>query len=178
MDSVELDRCEGTAVLADAVAALESFTRVFARDAPLVGKAELLERTDLLERASRVLQYGQVIAAHTIDVQNLARTGETDTSFCWDTGEGRKSRYRSTQDYLVGRLRISRFEATRRVYLGRDLLPGTSLTGQDVEPRYPVLATVAASGIAGAEALSAAATALGRARVKATGEQLAAMETS
>ncbi|HEV7167138.1 MAG TPA: hypothetical protein VGN49_04120, partial [Micrococcaceae bacterium] len=130
MDSVELDRCEGTAVLADAVAALESFTRVFARDASLVGKAELLERTDLLERASRVLQYGQVIGAHTIDVQNLARTGETDASFCWDAGEGRKSRYRSTQDYLVGRLRISRFEATRRVYLGRDLLPSTSVTGQ------------------------------------------------
>ncbi len=165
-------------MLADAVAALESFTRVFARDASLVAKAELLERTDLLERASRVLQYGQVIGAHTIDVQNLARTGETDASFCWDAGEGRKSRYRSTQDYLVGRLRISRFEATRRVYLGRDLLPSTSVTGQDVEPRYPVLATVAASGIAGAEALSAAATALGRARVKATGEQLAAMETS
>ena len=173
---VGLERGEGTVVLAGALAALESFSAVFAVDAPLLGKAELLERADLLERASRVLQHAQVIAAHTIDVQNLAATGDTDTSFCWDAGAGRKSRYRSTGDFLVGRLRISRFEANRRVFLGRDLLPATTLTGQPVEPRYPALARVAAAGQAGTEALSAAAGALGRARVKAGPGQLAAME--
>ena len=176
MDSVELERGAGTAVLAGALTVLESFTASFAADAVMLGKAELLERTDLLERASRILQHGQVIAAHAIDAQNLARTGDTDASFCWDTGEGKKSRYRSTADYLVGRLRISRFDAARRVALGRDLLPGTTLTGQPVEPRYPLLAAVAAGGQAGTEALAAAAAALARVRVKAGPGQLASME--
>ncbi|MDQ6753758.1 MAG: hypothetical protein M3017_10170, partial [Actinomycetota bacterium] len=115
MESVELRSSEGAAsegaaVLADAVAALEAFTRDFTGSASGMGKAGLLERADLLERASRVLQHGQVIAAHAIDVQNLARTGDTGTVFCWDAAAGKKSRYRNTPDYLVARLRISRFE--------------------------------------------------------------------
>jgi hypothetical protein len=176
MGSVELESCAGAAVLADAVGVLEAFIRDFAGESRLLGKAGLLERADLLERASRVLQHGQVIAAHAIDSANLARTGDTGTGFCWDVAEGRKSRYRSIQDYLVARLRISRFEANRRVHLGRDLLAGTSITGEAIEPRYPELAAAAAGGQASTEALAAAATALERVRVKATPEQLAAME--
>ena len=76
MDSVELERGAGTAMLAGALTVLESFTASFAADAVMLGKAELLERTDLLERASRVLQHGRPRTAFKLHrIHNHDATG-------------------------------------------------------------------------------------------------------
>ncbi len=165
-----------TAALADAVAVLESFTLAFTTAAPLMAKTALLEATDLIESGSRQIQYLQVIAAHGIDTQNLHNTADTGTVFAWDAAPGRKSVHRSVQDFLSARLHISTTEANRRVYLGRDLLPGVSMTGEPVEPRYPALAAAAASGEASRESLYLAAAALNKVRTKATPAKLQLME--
>jgi hypothetical protein len=165
-----------TTALADAVAVLNSFAASFTSAAPLMGKAELLEAMDLIEHGSRQIQHLQVIAAHAIDTQNLYNTSDTDSTFTWDTPAGRKSLHRTVQSFLVDRLRISFAEANRRVYLGRDVLPTQSLTGQAIEPRFPTLARAAAGGEASTDALYLVSTALNRVRPKATAAELERME--
>ncbi|MCZ2403637.1 DUF222 domain-containing protein [Paenarthrobacter sp. Z7-10] len=165
-----------TAELTDAVAVLESFTASFTSAAPLMGKTQLLEATDLIERGSRLVQHLQVIAAHAVDTQNLFSTADTDSAFTWDTPTERKSLHRNVQSFLVDRLRISFFEANRRVHLGRDVLPTQSLSGQPIEARFPTLAQAAAGGEASTEALYLVATALNHVRPKATAAELDRME--
>ncbi|MDQ6752331.1 MAG: HNH endonuclease [Actinomycetota bacterium] len=168
----------GTAELAEADSLLASYSSTFLDSAPLMGKAALLESADLFETLSRKIQYLQIAVAHAIDTQNLHNTGDTDTVFTWDTPSGEKSQYKTVQNFLRDRLRISLFEAGRRVGLGRDLLPRRSLIGEPLEPRYPSLAAAAASGQASTDTLHLAARALDNLRVKTTPENLCVIEES
>ncbi|WP_083292365.1 HNH endonuclease signature motif containing protein [Arthrobacter sp. SW1] len=54
--------------------------------------------------------------------------------------------FRSTTEYLRVLLRISAGEARRRLALTETLLPRTGLTGEQIEPVHPALATTVASG--------------------------------
>ncbi len=105
--------------------------------------------------------------------------GSSNTGSAADTSVAavtKKSPYRSIQEFLVARLRISYAEANRRVHLGRDLLPGVSLTGVTVQPRFPDLAEAAASGDASADSLYRVVGALHKMRLKTSPESLTVIE--
>ncbi|WAH98323.1 HNH endonuclease signature motif containing protein [Arthrobacter sp. MMS18-M83] len=54
--------------------------------------------------------------------------------------------FRNTGEHLRSLLRISAAEARRRLALAENLLPGRSLTGQTIQPRYGEVAAAFASG--------------------------------
>ncbi|MDQ0028310.1 HNH endonuclease signature motif containing protein [Arthrobacter bambusae] len=64
-------------------------------------------------------------------------------------GGDRGAEFRSTAEHLRSLLRISAAEARRRLALAGELLPGRSLTGQAVRPRYEETAAALASGAIG-----------------------------
>ncbi|WP_434613180.1 DUF222 domain-containing protein [Arthrobacter sp. A5] len=88
----------------------------------------------------------------------------------------KKSPYRNVQEFLVCRLRISYSEANRRVFLGRDLLPALSLTGEMIAPKFPALAAAAASGDASIESLIRVSRALHKMKLKTDPHSLAIIE--
>ena len=63
-----------------------------------------------------------------------------------ETGRAGFREFRNTGEHLRSLLRISAAEARRRLALAENLLPGRSLTGQTIQPRYGEVAAALARG--------------------------------
>ncbi|MGO4473328.1 DUF222 domain-containing protein [Arthrobacter sp. M-10] len=84
--------------------------------------------------------------------------------------------FRNTGEHLRSLLRIGAAEARRRLALAEDLLPGRSLTGQRIEPRYGEVAAALACGSIAARPATTITMALDRVRPRCSAETAADME--
>ncbi|WP_442543135.1 DUF222 domain-containing protein [Arthrobacter sp. KN11-1C] len=84
--------------------------------------------------------------------------------------------FRNTGEHLRSLLRISAAEARRRLALAEDLLPGRSLTGQRIQPRYGEVAAALASGSIASRPATTITMALDRVRPLCSPETAADME--
>ncbi|MGM7775182.1 DUF222 domain-containing protein [Arthrobacter sp. KNU-44] len=84
--------------------------------------------------------------------------------------------FRNTGEHLRSLLRISAAEARRRLALAEDLLPGRSLTGQRIQPRYGEVAAALAYGSIASRPATIITMALDRVRPLCSPETAADME--
>ncbi|MCZ9881453.1 DUF222 domain-containing protein [Arthrobacter sp. B2a2-09] len=84
--------------------------------------------------------------------------------------------FRNTGEHLRTLLQISAAEARRRVALAEDLLPGRSLTGQRIQPRYGEIAAAFACGSIASRPATTITMALGRVRPLCSPDAAADME--
>lgn len=84
--------------------------------------------------------------------------------------------FRNTGEHLRSLLRISAAEARRRLALAENLLPGRSLTGQTIQPRYGEVAAAFASGSMASRPATTITMALERVRPLCSAEAAADME--
>ncbi|UKA60026.1 HNH endonuclease signature motif containing protein [Arthrobacter sp. FW306-2-2C-D06B] len=84
--------------------------------------------------------------------------------------------FRNTGEHLRSLLRISAAEARRRLALAEDLLPGRSLTGQRIQPRYGEVAAALACGSIASRPATTITMALDRVRPLCSRETAADME--
>ncbi|MEW1822533.1 DUF222 domain-containing protein [Arthrobacter sp. NPDC080031] len=84
--------------------------------------------------------------------------------------------FRNTGEHLRSLLRISAAEARRRLALAEDLLPGRSLTGQRIPPRYGEVAAALACGSIASRPATTITMALERVRPLCSSETAADME--
>ncbi|WP_284980975.1 HNH endonuclease signature motif containing protein [Arthrobacter sp. efr-133-TYG-118] len=84
--------------------------------------------------------------------------------------------FRNTGEHLRSLLRISGAEARRRLALAEDLLPGRSLTGQGIQPRYGEVAAALACGSIASRPATTITMALERVRPLCSPEAAADME--
>ncbi|GAA5195139.1 HNH endonuclease signature motif containing protein [Arthrobacter gyeryongensis] len=84
--------------------------------------------------------------------------------------------FRNTGEHLRSLLRISAAEARRRLALAEDLLPGHSLTGQRIQPRYGEVAAALACGSIASRQATTITMALERVRPLCNAETVADME--
>src|SRR3954454_11149520 len=99
---------------------------------------ELLAEAAALEEAGRVLDARRTAVA--AEVQWRSRPQLRDDGLAARQGE------RNGVDLLVKECRISTREARRRVAIGTPLAPRLSLSGEEVEGRFPVLADAVTDG--------------------------------
>lgn len=93
-----------------------------------------------------------------------------------ETGRAGVQEFRNTGEHLRSLLRISGAEARRRLALAEDLLPGRSLTGQRIEPRYGEVAAAFACGSIASRPTTTITMALDRVRPLCSPEAAADME--
>lgn len=93
-----------------------------------------------------------------------------------ETGRAGVQEFRNTGEHLRSLLRISAAEARRRLALAEDLLPGRSLTGQRIEPRYGEVAAAFACGSIASRPATTITMALERARPLCNPEAAVEME--
>jgi hypothetical protein len=103
-----------------------------------LGDEELLTTATVLEEAGRVLDARR--AALAAEVQWRSRPQLGDDGLAAQQGE------RNGVDLLAKECRISTQEARRRIRIGTPLAPRLSLTGEETEGRFPVLAAAVAAG--------------------------------
>nr|WP_284751399.1 HNH endonuclease signature motif containing protein [Arthrobacter sp. efr-133-R2A-120] len=84
--------------------------------------------------------------------------------------------FRNTGEHLRSLLRIGAAEARRRLALAEDLLPGRSLTGQRIQPRYGEVAAALACGSIASRPATTITMALERVRPLCSTETAADME--
>ncbi|MEV8146786.1 DUF222 domain-containing protein [Arthrobacter sp. NPDC080073] len=84
--------------------------------------------------------------------------------------------FRNTGEHLRSLLRISAAEARRRLALAENLLPGRSLTGQRIQPRYGEVAAALACGSIASRPATTITMALERVRPLCSSETAADME--
>ncbi|UWX96594.1 HNH endonuclease [Arthrobacter zhaoxinii] len=155
-----------------------------------------MEFASAVEEISRIADYLKLTAAAAVDRQRPARTFSTadglrDSEAGQDPGTaspsstanpsspmpgGRWREFRSTADFLRSRLRISRGDARRRLALAASVLPRQALTGETLQPVYPLLAGACAEAALAASDLDVIAHALEEALPRLEPEAFRAME--
>ncbi|MCG2620896.1 HNH endonuclease [Arthrobacter sp. I2-34] len=176
---------EASSFLNEVQSALQDFAQHFRDGCQLLSPRELAETTTAVEELSKTVEQLQISAAHALDQQKVATTGESDHRFSWadpaslepdGVEPGKRTEFRDTADYLRERLKISRSEARRRLRLGESTQPATLITGEQAPPKLPMLgAALAGSHISG-RAATLIRDAVERVRPTARAEDLQAME--
>lgn len=129
-----------------------------------------------IEALAKAVEAAQLVGAHLVARQDIARTGETDSA----TNEGGpgadRGPDRNDAEYLRRRLGISLTEAKRRLRLAEDTQPGVLLDGRETPPRLPVLAAALAAGKLDSRAASLICQGISSVRAKGSNGDLEAME--
>lgn len=174
---------QDSGVLESVRAELANFAETFRVESLLQSTASLASVVADLEGLARVVEQLQVIGAHAVEQQNVARVGESPRRLPLpsintrnDVGSPKGTEFRDNADYLRSRLRISRSEARRRISLGAQVLPSILPGGQLSEPLLPQLAVVVAGSEIGSRAATIIGDAIERTRPLASTEDLDAME--
>ena len=164
---------EAAATMADCIAGLSSAVEPVA--VALVGirceeAVELAEQVERLARVTYLLQLhvaravndaaprgvssgAGALVDYRVDSGIAANAGVEDCAEPVTSPDPSPSPYRRGCDLLRVRLRISGAEARRRIKAAADLLPGQTLTGEDVPARQAQLGAVLGAGVtAGANA--------------------------
>ncbi|GAB3563623.1 hypothetical protein GCM10027405_18510 [Arthrobacter alkaliphilus] len=105
-----------------------------------------------------------------------ANTGVEDRGLDAKSVRAEFREFRNTGEHLRSLLRISAAEARRRLALAENLLPGRSLTGQRIEPRFGEAAAALACGSIASRQASTITMALERVRPLCSPEAAADME--
>ena len=119
--------------LEQAAFSLESVRETISEDIRLFGVQDAADFAGKVEDLSRVLEYLQVVAAQAVERTRAETTSPLDDG------------YRNAAEFLRARLRIGISEAKRRLALAPDVLPGSSIIGQDIPARREILAAAAGS---------------------------------
>ncbi|TGO05833.1 hypothetical protein SERN_0025 [Serinibacter arcticus] len=101
--------------------------------------ATAADAAEEVERLARVVHRLQLRVAGAVEASSPARSGVE--------GDDGPAPYRRGCDLLRTRVRIGGAEARRRIRTAAALLPGTSLTGEPLEARSPVLAVAVGLGV-------------------------------
>lgn len=164
---------EAAATMADCIAGLSSAVEPVAVALVGIGREEAVELAEQVERLARVTYLLQLHVAravndaaprgvssgagalvdYRVDSGIAANAGVEDCAEPVTSPDPSPSPYRRGCDLLRVRLRISGAEARRRIKAAADLLPGQTLTGEDVPARQAQLGAVLGAGVtAGANA--------------------------
>lgn len=164
---------EAAATMADCIAGLSSAVEPVAVALVGIGREEAVELAEQVERLARVTYLLQLHVAravndaaprgvssgagalvdYPVDSGIAANAGVEDCAEPVTSPDPSPSPYRRGCDLLRVRLRISGAEARRRIKAAADLLPGQTLTGEDVPARQAQLGAVLGAGVtAGANA--------------------------
>ena len=164
---------EAAATMADCIAGLSSAVEPVAVALVGIGREEAVELAEQVERLARVTYLLQLHVAravndaaprgvssgagalvdYRVDSGSAANAGVEDCAEPVTSPDPSPSPYRRGCDLLRVRLRISGAEARRRIKAAADLLPGQTLTGEDVPARQAQLGAVLGAGVtAGANA--------------------------
>ena len=164
---------EAAATMADCIAGLSSAVEPVAVALVGIGREEAVELAEQVERLARVTYLLQLHVAravndaaprgvssgagalvdYRVDSGIAANAGVEDCAEPVTSPDPSPSPYRRGCDLLRVRLRISGAEARRRIKAAADLLPGQTLTGEDVPARQGQLGAVLGAGVtAGANA--------------------------
>lgn len=169
---------EAAATMADCIAGLSSAVEPVAVALVGIGREEAVELAEQVERLARVTYLLQLHVAravndaaprgvssgagalvdYRVDSGIAANAGVEDCAEPVTSPDPSPSPYRRGCDLLRVRLRISGAEARRRIKAAADLLPGQTLTGEDVPARQAQLGAVLGAGVtagANAEAVEA-----------------------
>ena len=159
--------------MADCIAGLSSAVEPVAVALVGIGREEAVELAEQVERLARVTYLLQLHVAravndaaprgvssgagalvdYRVDSGIAANAGVEDCAEPVTSPDPSPSPYRRGCDLLRVRLRISGAEARRRIKAAADLLPGQTLTGEDVPARQAQLGAVLGAGVtAGANA--------------------------
>jgi Domain of unknown function (DUF222) len=133
-----------------------------------LGDDELLEESAAWEAFGRLADARR--AALAAEVQWRSRPQLRDEGLAFRRGE------RSATDLLTRELRISSREAKRRVTLGTSLAPRISLTGEELEGRYPATTSAVQEGAIALDAAKVIVEALDGVRRRAVPEAVEAAE--
>ena len=167
----------------------------------LMPTRELAEITVAVEQVARTVEQLQLIAAHAVEVQNVAVVGESDHRLNLanlanygdgesdGSGEGssdggpgsgglNRTGCRDNAEYLRNALRVSKSEAKRRIRLSGQVLASVQLNGQPMAPRLGFLGAAVARSEVSSVAATLISAALERVRPFATVEQVEAMEAN
>lgn len=132
-----------------------------------------------VEEIARFVGQSQLIGTGLISRHNIAKVGETDHPFGWQTpAETAKKRgdYKDNAEFMRSRLGIGRQEAARRLALAEATEPGVLLTGTPVPPRLPILGQALQDGTVSSQAGTVIRNAIDAVSRRSTPERLAAME--
>ncbi len=161
-----------------ACAALAEFARDVSRPDHVLSRDEALQFIVDIERASRIVDHLQILAARLADEhravadEGRSRTSPADSSNRSRAGNGD----RDCAEFLRATLGISRAEARRRLGLAEVLLPRMSATGAALPPRLEVLGATTDRCLISSRAASIVSQALERVQAFATPRQLESME--
>lgn len=164
---------EAAATMADCIAGLSSAVEPVAVALVGIGREEAVELAEQVERLARVTYLLQLHVAravndaaprgvssgagalvdYRVDSGIAANAGVEDCAEPVTSPDPSPSPYRRGCDLLRVRLRISGAEARRRIKAAADLLPGQTLTGENVPARQAQLGAALGAGVtAGANA--------------------------
>jgi hypothetical protein len=167
----------------DQALALLAPDAIAAEDTALWSFGQAADFADRLEELSRQVERLQVLAAGAVDRSRTAAFTAAASPLvpvavaAADAGPGPgDDGFRNSVEFLQGRLRISSAEARRRIGLADAVLPRTGFGGQQLPPRYEVLATAVNTAQISSRAATTITLALDRAQHFTTPAHAAAME--
>jgi len=164
-----------SAALSNLVPAVHRIVGDLGDEIPFLSSSDLVTLATDVESLSRFVDHLQIVAAAALERARISSVAADS----WSLPSGQvQQEYKNTAEYLRHRLRISRREAWRRIRLGSSLTSSTSLSGETLEPEFPVLAESMAEGRLAGEAAQVISMALKRVQGCGTREDRTAMETA
>lgn len=164
-----------SAALSNLVPAVHRIVGDLGDEIPFLSSSDLVTLATEVESLSRFVDQLQIVAAAALERARIPSAAADS----WSLPSGQvQQEYKNTAEYLRHRLRISRREAWRRIRLGSSLTSSTSLSGETLEPEFPVLAESMEEGRLAGEAAQVISMALKRVQGCGTREDRTAMETA